>query len=349
MSVSRAGGKLEAAFERFGLAAAIAGARAIDVGASTGGFTQALLAHGAHSVLAADVGHGQLHASLRADPRVTSLEGVDWRRLSLAVAEGPFDFFTVDVSFVAARNMLRALAFRLRAGAEGVVLVKPQFELPDKRVKAAGADTARLRDEALAKVRERARGLGFEVVDHFDSPVAGGSGTIEVLAHLRFGGRPDTMPRPGERKPAAAPRAAAPAARPSTLRWFAVVAPGLEDVARDELEALPDVAQIAAETGGVAWTGPPASGLRVNLLSRVATRVLARVGEVEAREFGKLRHRAARLPWREFVAPGRRWPRARARAIAACITPARSRRRRCWPSRTRSRARAPPGATRTPT
>ena len=304
MAVSRAGGKLEAAFERFGLAAAVAGARAIDVGASTGGFTQALLAHGAHSVLAADVGHGQLHASLRADPRVTSLEGVDWRRLSLAVAEGPFDFFTVDVSFVAARNMLRALAFRLRAGAQGVVLVKPQFELPDKRVKAAGPDTARLRDEALAKVRERARGLGFEVVDHFDSPVAGGSGTVEVLAHLRFGGRPDTMPRPGERKPAAAPRAAAPAARPSTLRWFAVVAPGLEGVARDELEALPDVAEIAAETGGVAWKGPPASGLRVNLLSRVATRVLARVGEVEAREFGKLRHRAARLPWREFVAAG---------------------------------------------
>ena len=201
--------------------------------------------------------------------------------------------------------MLRALAFRLRPGAEGVVLVKPQFELPDRRVKAAGADTARLREEALAKVRERARGLGFEIVDHFDSPVAGGSGTDR-------GARPPAlrraaltrMPRPGERKPAAAPRAAAPAARPSTLRWFAVVAPGLEDVARDELEALPDVAQIAAETGGVAWTGPPASGLRANLWSRVATRVLARVGEVEAREFGKLRHRAARLPWRQFVAPG---------------------------------------------
>src|ERR1051325_10952423 len=138
MGISRAGGKLEAAIERFGLAPLIDGARAVDVGASTGGFTQALLARGARSVLAVDVGHGQLHASLRADPRVTSLEGVDWRRLPLSVAEGPFDFFTVDVSFVAARNMLRALAFRLRPGAEGVVLVKPQFELPDNRVKAAG-------------------------------------------------------------------------------------------------------------------------------------------------------------------------------------------------------------------
>jgi putative N6-adenine-specific DNA methylase len=303
MAVSRAGGKLEAAIERFRLRAAIAGARAIDVGASTGGFTQALLAHGAESVLAVDVGHGQLHPSLRGDRRVTSLEGVDWRRLSLAVAEGPFDFFTVDVSFVAARNMLRALAFRLRTGAEGVILVKPQFELPDRLVKAAGADGARLRDEALEKVRGRAGGLGFEIVQHFDSPVAGGSGTVEVLAHVRFGGRPESMPQPGERKPATMRRAAAAAVLPATLRWFAVVAPGLESAARDEIAALPDVSEIEAETGGVAWTGPAATGLRANLWSRVATRVLARVGEVEAREFGKLRHRAARLPWRAFVAP----------------------------------------------
>ena len=158
MAVSRAGGKLEAAIERFRLTTAIAGARAIDVGASTGGFTQALLARGAASVLAVDVGHGQLHPALRADPRVTSLEGVDWKRLSLAVAEGPFDFFSVDVSFVAARNMLRGLAFRLRPGAEGVVLVKPQFELPDRRVKAAGADTAPLREEAMSKVRRAGGG-----------------------------------------------------------------------------------------------------------------------------------------------------------------------------------------------
>src|SRR6186997_2471820 len=156
MAVSRAGGKLEAAFERFGLAAAVAGARAIDVGASTGGFTQALLAHGAHSVLAADVGHGQLHASLRADPRVTSLEGVDWKRLSLAVAEGPFDFFTVDVSFVAARSMLRSLAFRLRDGAEGVVLVKPQFELPDRMVKRGDVAAPELRRAALDRFAKKA-------------------------------------------------------------------------------------------------------------------------------------------------------------------------------------------------
>ena len=134
-AVSRAAGKLGAALERFGLAAAVAGARAVDVGASTGGFTETLLRHGAAHVVAVDVGHGQLAAPLRADARVTSMEGVDWKRLSLHEAPGPFDFFTVDVSFVAARNMLRGLAFRLRPGAQGVVLVKPQFELADRQVR----------------------------------------------------------------------------------------------------------------------------------------------------------------------------------------------------------------------
>jgi putative N6-adenine-specific DNA methylase len=171
-------------------------------------------------------------------------------------------------------------------------------------VKAAGADTARLREEAVAKVRERAAALGFEIVAHFDSPVAGGSGTIEVLAHLRFGGRPDSMPQPGERRRAAEPRAASGADRPAALRWFAVVAPGLERAAHDEIAALPEVTAIESEMGGVSWTGPAATGLRANLWSRVATRVLVRAGDVEAREFAKLRHRAARLPWRTFVAPG---------------------------------------------
>jgi putative N6-adenine-specific DNA methylase len=305
MSVSRARGKLEAALERFGQAQLVRGASAIDVGASTGGFTEALLAHGAASVVAVDVGHGQLHASLRADERVTSLEGVDWKRLSLAIAEGPFDFFTVDVSFVAARNMLRGLAFRLRPGAEGVVLVKPQFELPDRKLKAPGADTAALRREALDKVRTRGEGLGFALVDHFESPVAGASGTIEVLARFRFDGRPASLPRPGEQrghKPRVTGAAASDTDKP--LRWFAVVAPGLEDVARREVEALPDTSGVDVELGGVGWTGPAASGFRANLWLRIATRVLARVGEVEAREFGKLRRRAERLPWRRFVPPG---------------------------------------------
>ncbi|HEY2729074.1 MAG TPA: SAM-dependent methyltransferase [Polyangia bacterium] len=302
-AVSRAAGKLEAALARFGLEAAVARARAVDVGASTGGFTQTLLRHGAAHVVAVDVGHGQLAPALRDDTRVTSMEGVDWKRLTLAEAPGPFDFFTVDVSFVAARNMLRGLAFRLRPGAEGVVLVKPQFELPDKQVRGGRVDDDNLRRAALDKVTKKAASLGFSVVAHTDSPVAGGSGTIEILAHLRFAGRPTSLPAEGEhrgspQKPPRSKRA------PEALTWFAVVAPGLEEPARREIAALPEAADMRIVDGGVEWRGPPGVGARANLWLRVATRVLARVGEVDAREFGKLRRGLARLPWAPFVPEG---------------------------------------------
>jgi putative N6-adenine-specific DNA methylase len=303
--VSRAAGKLEAALERFGLASAVRGARAVDVGASTGGFTQTLLAHGAAHVTAVDVGHGQLVPALRADARVTSMEGVDWKRLSLNEAPGPFDFFSVDVSFVAARNMLRGLAFRLRPGAQGVVLVKPQFELADRQVRGGRVDDENLRRAALEKVRAKAESLGFQLVAHADSPVAGGSGTIEILAQLRFVGRPDSLPAEGEsRGHAEKEKKPARARATGTIDWFAVVAPGLEEVAGREVAALAEAKDVRVVEGGVEWRGPVASGVRANLWLRVTTRVLARVGVVKAREFGKLRHLLARLPWATFVAPG---------------------------------------------
>jgi putative N6-adenine-specific DNA methylase len=302
-AVSRAAGKLEAALARFGLDRAVAGASAVDVGASTGGFTETLLERGAAHVVAVDVGHGQLAAPLRADARVTSMEGVDWKRLSLNEAPGPFDFFTVDVSFVAARNMLRGLAFRLRPGAQGVVLVKPQFELADRQVRGGRVDDENLRRAALEKVTAKAASLGFEVVAHADSPVAGGSGTIEILAHLRFLGRPDSLPAEGESRGSARKAARAPASD-DVLIWFAVVAPGLEEPARREIAALPEARDVRAVDGGVEWRGPPSAGQRANLWLRVATRVLARVGEVEAREFGKLRRGLARLRWASFVPAG---------------------------------------------
>jgi putative N6-adenine-specific DNA methylase len=303
-AVSRAAGKLEAALARFGLAAAVARARAVDVGAGAGGFTQTLLRHGAAHVVAVDVGHGQLVPELRADARVTSMEGVDWKRLSLNEAPGPFDFFTIDVSFVAARNMLRGLAFRLRPGAEGVVLVKPQFELPDKQVRGGRVDDENLRRAALDKVTKKAETLGFIVVAHADSPVAGGSGTIEILAHLRFAGRPALLPTEGESRGSLQKAARPRSAEPERLTWFAVVAPGLEEAARREIAALPEAAEVRIVDGGVEWRGPPTVGARANLWSRVVTRVLVRVGEVEAREFGKLRRGLSRLRWAPFVPPG---------------------------------------------
>lgn len=315
--VGRGGLKLEAAIERFGLGARIRGARAIDIGASTGGFTEALLAHGAAHVTAVDVGTGQLHPSLRDDARVTNLEGVHWKTLSLTTAPGPFDFFTVDVSFIAARNMLRGLAFRLRPGAEGVVLVKPQFEVADRRVRAGDVSDPNLRRDALAEVRKKGESLGFRLAGHADSPVAGGSGTVEILAHLVFEGRSAKLPQPGEsrgqrqpqrRGPNAAsptPARGKPRAATDQLSMFAVAAPGVEPVLARELAALPGVRDLRAVAGGVEFGGDRDLLYRANLWLRTATRILVRIGTVEAREFAKLRRRAGTLPWERFLDPAR--------------------------------------------
>jgi putative N6-adenine-specific DNA methylase len=298
--LTRGGRKLEAAIAHFGLASRVRGTSAIDVGASTGGFVSMLLACGADHVTAVDAGHGQLAPGLVHDQRVTSLERTEFKTASLGIAPGPFAFFTVDVSFVAARSMLRGLAFRLREGAEGVVLVKPQFELPSHLVKDGKVDAPELRKRALDTFRAKADRLGFVMLDSFDSPVAGGSGTIEILAHLRFEGRPETMPKLGERKPV----------RPATkkahkiharLRWFAVASPGLEIPLCAELAALTNIEDARVVEGGVEFSGAMGAGLAANLHSRMATRILLRMGEVKARDFAPMRRSLAKLPWSSFV------------------------------------------------
>jgi putative N6-adenine-specific DNA methylase len=315
--VGRGGLKLEAAVARFKLASRIRGARAIDIGASTGGFTAALLEHGAAHVTAVDVGKGQLPPSLREDKRVENLEGVHWKTLALTTAPGPYDFFTVDVSFIAARNMLRGLAFRLRPGAEGVLLVKPQFEVADKRVKAGDVSDPNLRREAVDVVKQKAESLGFTLVAQADSPVAGGSGTVEILAHLRFEGRSAKMPQPGESRGHKEPKKkhkargkradGAPqiASSATELAMFAVAAPGVEAVLAREVSSLPGVRAVKPLAGGVEFGGDVEVMMRANLWLRTATRVLVRVGSFEAREFSKMRHRAAALPWERFVDPAR--------------------------------------------
>ncbi len=307
--VGRGGLKLAAALERLQLGERVRGARAIDIGASTGGFTEALLAAGARSVVAVDAGRGQLHPRLRADARVSSLEGTDFKTLSLKTAAGPFDFFTVDVSFVAGRSMLRGLAFRLVPGAEGVVLIKPQFELPDKRVRHGDVSDPAVRGEALHRFTRKAMALGFELAATLDSPVSGGSGTVEILAHLRFQGRTAALPQPGERRgrALAGPPKALPSAPPfaeRTLRWFAVAAPGVESVLFGEVAALPRVSEVRTVEGGIEFSGTLEAGMRANLWLRTASRVLLRVGRVEARDFARLRRRVSTLPWCELVPDG---------------------------------------------
>ena len=293
--LTRGGRKLEAAVAHFGLAARLTGVRALDVGASTGGFVQVLLDGGAAHVTAVDVGHGQLLPALACDRRVENLERTDFKTASLTVAPGPFDFFSVDVSFVAARSMLRSLAFRLRAGAEGVVLVKPQFELPSHLVKNGNVEAPELRQRALDTFRAKAERLGFALCGWFDSPVAGGSGTVEMLAHLRFVGRPESMPKPGERKPVRS-EGKKSAATGGALHWFAVVSPGLEKPLCDELGAIPSVQGARAVEGGVEFSGGLEAGMAANLHSRIATRIVVRLGEVKARDFAPFRRGLEKLP-----------------------------------------------------
>jgi putative N6-adenine-specific DNA methylase len=298
--LTRGGRKLEAALAHFEIASQIRGVSAVDIGASTGGFVSVLLAAGASHVTAVDVGHGQLAPELVRDARVTDLERTDFKTSSLYVAPGPFDFFTVDVSFVAARNMLRGLAFRLREGALGVVLVKPQFELPSHLVKDGKVDAPELRKRAIDTFTTKAERLGFTLLGHFDSPVTGGSGTVEILTYLRFDGRPDSMPKPGERKPARTPSKKS-AQVTGKLRWFAVASPGLEEPLRTELATLAQLENLQVVEGGVEFSGQLGAGMQANLCSRIATRILLRMGEVKARDFAPLRRGLAKLPWQNFV------------------------------------------------
>lgn len=188
---SRGGEKLAAALDAFRLRGRVRGAQALDVGASHGGFTDVLLRAGAAHVVAVDVGHDQMREPLRSDPRVTLLERTDFKKLPPRIAPGPYDFFVVDVAFVAARSMLRGIALRARVGAEGVVLVKPQFELPKALVPRGGVvESQNLRKFAFDRFKAKARKLGFQVLARQDAPIAGAAGNLEILVHLAFEGLP---------------------------------------------------------------------------------------------------------------------------------------------------------------
>lgn len=180
-AVSRGGQKLIAALAAFEFDPA--GRIALDVGASTGGFTQVLLDRGATKVYAADVGHGQLHPSLKADPRVVSLEGLDARRLTRATVPDPVGAITADVSFI---SLIKALGPALALAAPGaflVGLVKPQFEVGPERIGKGGiVRDAEARQSALEAVTAWiAAQPGWRVAGAIPSPIKGGSGNVEFL------------------------------------------------------------------------------------------------------------------------------------------------------------------------
>ncbi len=181
--VSRGGDKLEAALQAFDTAPA--GRVCIDVGASTGGFTDCLLAHGAVKVYAVDVGYGQLAWKLRQDPRVVVMERMNARYLTPDQFAEPPSYFVVDCSFISLQLVLPPLAPLLTREAEGIVLIKPQFEAGREFVGKGGVvrdDTVRQRvvDEVVAAAAE----VGFESRGVIPSPLLGPAGNREFLAHL---------------------------------------------------------------------------------------------------------------------------------------------------------------------
>ncbi len=195
--VSRGGEKLEAGLDAFGLD--VRGVDALDVGASTGGFTDALLQRGAGHVTALDVGYGQLDWRLRNDERVTVVERTNFRRLPDDAFPDGFDLIAVDASFISLRTILaRAVAF-LRPGGAIVALVKPQFEAGRERLGAKGVvRDAAVHREVLTEVSEAARALGLVPVRLIASPLRGPAGNREFLMELRREGAPISARRIAE-------------------------------------------------------------------------------------------------------------------------------------------------------
>ncbi len=179
---SRGGIKLEGALDHFRLNPG--GKVCLDVGASTGGFTDCLLQRGAARVIALDVGTNQLDWKLRRDPRVTVLERTNARYLTPAQIGTTVELVTMDVSFISANLILPALPPLLVPGAEVLVLVKPQFEVGRGQVGKGGVvRDARLQQEAVSKVSRKLLELGFTQISAAESSLPGASGNREFFLH----------------------------------------------------------------------------------------------------------------------------------------------------------------------
>jgi 23S rRNA (cytidine1920-2'-O)/16S rRNA (cytidine1409-2'-O)-methyltransferase len=181
--VSRGGLKLEAALDTFSLD--VKDRVLLDVGASTGGFTDCLLQRGAKRVVAVDVGYGQFHWRLRQDPRVVLLEKTNIRNLTPAVVQEDLDGAVIDVSFISLKLVLPAVSQFLKPQAFVVALVKPQFEVGKGQVGKGGVvrDPA-LHQEVLNSLCSFFREVGWKVKEQMPSPVLGPKGNKEFLVHL---------------------------------------------------------------------------------------------------------------------------------------------------------------------
>jgi 23S rRNA (cytidine1920-2'-O)/16S rRNA (cytidine1409-2'-O)-methyltransferase len=192
--VSRGGLKLEAALKHWQIN--LAGRNCLDIGASTGGFTDCMLQHGAAHVIAIDTGYGQIDARFRGHPQVELLERTNARYLSSEQLSRSINFVAMDVSFISATLVLPAVVSAVRAKAkaaqgqsefEAIVLVKPQFEVGRELVGKGGIvrdETAQL--GAVAKVKRAVAELGGKRMEWIESPILGGEGNREFLLHFLF-------------------------------------------------------------------------------------------------------------------------------------------------------------------
>jgi len=178
--VSRGGLKLAGALDYFGLSPV--GLSCLDVGASTGGFTDCLLQRGAAEVTAVDVGYGQLAWKLRVDPRVKAIERQNVRHMAIETAPGPYGLIVMDVSFISLRLVLPNITPRLALGGRLLAMVKPQFEAGREHVGSGGVvRDAAARQQAVDGVADCMRELGLEVLDQCPSPILGPKGNVEIF------------------------------------------------------------------------------------------------------------------------------------------------------------------------
>jgi len=182
--VGRGGRKLEAALDAFSIH--VEGRICLDIGASTGGFTDCLLQRGAPKVHAIDVGHGQLDWKIRDDPRVVVTEGLNARNLTRSDVPDVIDLMVADVSFISLTLILQPAFALMAPGADAIVLIKPQFELSASEVGRGGVvKDPLLRTRAADKIRTFVESNGHQWLNLMDSPVPGREGNVEFLAHLR--------------------------------------------------------------------------------------------------------------------------------------------------------------------
>lgn len=183
----RASLKLKEAIKEFKID--LKGLNAIDIGASTGGFTFIMLEEGTSSVTCVDVGHGQLHENLIIDKRVRNIEGYNFRYAKKEDFPLNYDFFTIDVSFISVTLLIDGLEKILTEPCEGVVLIKPQFECGRGALNSKGVVTKEEnRNEAIKKVSESFLDKGFSIENIITSPIKGPEGNVEFLMHLKYNG-----------------------------------------------------------------------------------------------------------------------------------------------------------------